>query len=70
MNFKPTWIKVVLSIIIGIIAGGFNMYRIDYIRGVGDPGPLTLPFSFLIWFVPIIIIIYIIYSFIQKKKYS
>ncbi len=69
MNFKPTLWKSIISIIGGIILGSYleNVY-FDIIRKPTDID-IAIPIgTMILYFVVGIILIYLIWSFIQKKK--
>ena len=60
MNFKPTWLKIILSIILGLITG-------VYTAGIGF-GKVFSTEQLIFGFVIVFLATYVIYSLIQKKK--
>ena len=69
MNFKPTLWKSIISIILGILLGSY--LRSIYYDFVRKPTNIdeAIPFwTLIIYIVFAAILIYIIWSFIQKKK--
>ena len=67
MNFKLTKLKVIISIVVGLILG-----FILALKTTGFDLPLTISTSLLnssiFWFLILFVITYLIWSLIQKKK--
>lgn len=69
MNFKPTVIKVIISIILGVILGYFLIRSLYYYLKIGVGWQDTASITSLYLFpIGTIIVIYLIWSLIQKKK--
>ncbi|NCO18228.1 hypothetical protein COT60_00340 [Candidatus Pacearchaeota archaeon CG09_land_8_20_14_0_10_30_9] len=60
MNFRLTSIKIIISLIFGIL--GFFFWRVSWAPG---PGPFGQ--SILVGII-VLIVVYLIFSLIQKKK--
>ena len=61
MNFKLTWLKVIVSLLVGVLIG----YRIGWIQSF--TGWMFYPGIFVISTIILILVIYSIWSLIQKK---
>ena len=67
MNFKPTILKVILSIVLGIVLN--LVFYVITMSGASAPPTGTNPFLGIYLFsnVVLIVVVYIIWSLIQKK---
>lgn len=66
MNFKPTTWKIIISAIIGIIIGIYPFSKMIY---TGSTGPAyVFGLSSVIGFLISFIVIYVVWSLIEKKK--
>ena len=65
MNFKPTSLKLIVSIIVSLITGLYSS-KVYYFGGSGPPYVFSIA-SIIGFFVPLILI-YLIWSLIQKKN--
>ena len=69
MRFKPTILKLIVSIVVGIVIGLIFGSRYSYCRedGLCIDGAFSAPSFVIITFISILII-YSVWSLIQKKK--
>ncbi|MBI3623446.1 hypothetical protein HY212_05210 [Candidatus Pacearchaeota archaeon] len=67
MNFKPTLLKAIISIIVGIILGWF-FYILIAVNYFKSGAYYNKYLYFVIVVIVVILITYIIWSLIQKKK--
>ena len=69
MNFKPTPLKLILAIIVGIIPGYYTFFITSIVEGTRPPDWFyNSLLQGLVVFLAVAIIFYLIYSLIQKKK--
>ena len=68
MNFKPTWLKSIVSIIIGFVLGSIIFLATPWVWAP-PLGASDLKNRIMFWVVEIItiIVIYLIWSLLQKK---
>jgi len=62
MNFKPNIFKLILSLLVGVFVGCFRLLRIR--TGIEFNSTVTFILFFLIGF----ILVYVLWSLVQKKK--
>ena len=68
MNFKPTWLKIIISLVIGFIVPILFGILTSSLTGLGNK--IIFPTDFMGWLIILVVvfIIYGIWSLIQKKK--
>jgi xanthosine utilization system XapX-like protein len=65
MNFKPTSLKAIISIVVGLLLGLWAS-KVYYIGGSGPPYIFSM--GSILGFIVGLVVIYIIWSLIQKKN--
>ena len=69
MNFKPTPLKLILVIIVGLIPGYYTFLITSIVEGTRPPDWFyNSLLQGLVVFLVVAIVVYLAYSFLQKKK--